>query len=57
MKVEYDGVYANVLKHCPLPCKRCAFCQTFVCTSSPKFNYMFCRLNGLEKDQGYIFKV
>ena len=25
MKIEYDGVYANVLKHCPLPCLRCVF--------------------------------
>ena len=57
MKVEYNEICANVLRHYPLPCKKCAFLQTSVCTDRPKFNYMFCRLNGLEKDQGYIFKV
>ena len=59
MKIEYDGVYANILKHCPLPCFRCAFFKTVVCPCPkiPKFNYALCRLNGFEKDPGYIFKV
>jgi hypothetical protein len=57
MKIEYAGICANVLKHCPLPCTRCVFNQTFVCTSRPNFNYISCGLNGFEKDPGYIFKV
>lgn len=57
MKIEYDGICANVLKDCPLPCKRCSFNQTFVCTSRPNFNYILCGLNGFEKDPGYIFKI
>lgn len=57
MKIEYDGVCANVLKNCPLPCKRCAFDQTLICTNKPNFDYILCSLNGFEKDPGYIFKV
>lgn len=57
MKIEYDGIRANVLRHCPLPCKRCASNKTFVCTNRPNFNYILCGLNGFEKDPGYIFKV
>ncbi len=58
MKIEYDGVYANILKHCSLPCFRCAFFQTSACPpSKPISSYMFCSLNGFEKDSGYIFKV
>lgn len=58
MKIEYDGTCANVLRHCPLPCLRCAFFQTSVCSpSKPIFNYILCNLNGFEKDPGYIFKL
>lgn len=60
MKIEYDGICTNVLKHCSLPCKRCAFFRTFVCPptpSKPIFDYVLCNLNGFEKDPGYIFKV
>ena len=57
MKVEYDGICANVLRHYPLPCRRCAFLQTSVCKHRPKFDYIICGLNGFEKDPGYIFKV
>ena len=57
MKIEYGGICINVLRHYPLPCKKCAFSQTSVCTTIPKFNYIFCGLNGFEKDSGYIFKV
>ena len=57
MKIEYDGICANVLKDCPLPCKRCAFSQTLVCTNRPKFNSVLCGLNGFETDLGYIFKI
>ena len=58
MKIEYDGICANVLKSCPLPCLRCAFFQTSACPpSKPISNYILCSLNGFEKDPGYIFKV
>lgn len=57
MKIEYDGIYTNVLRRRPLPCKKCAFFQTFVCTLRPNFNYILCGLHGFEKDPGYIFKV
>lgn len=57
MKIEYDGICANVLKDCPLPCERCAFYQTFVCTNRPNLDYILCGLNGFEKDPGFIFKV
>lgn len=58
MKIEYDGVCANVLRHCPLPCLRCAFFQTSACLpSKPISDYILCGLNGFEKDRGYIFKV
>lgn len=57
MKVEYNGICIKVLRHHPLPCKNCAFSQTSVCITRPKFNYVLCGLNGLEKDLGYIFKV
>lgn len=57
MKIEYDGICANVLKYCPLPCRRCAFLQTVPCTKILHFGYMFCSLNGFEKDPGYIFKI
>lgn len=56
MKVEYNEICANVLRHCPLPCNRCAFFQTFAC-NRPNFDYILCGLNGFEKDPGYIFKV
>lgn len=57
MKVEYDGIYTNVLRCHPLPCKECAFSQTFVCALRPNFNYILCGLNGFEKDSGYIFNL
>lgn len=57
MKVEYDGICTNVLRHHPLPCTRCAFLQTSVCTIRPKFDNMLCIFNGFEKDSGYIFNL
>lgn len=57
MKIEYAGICANVLKYCSLPCARCAFYQTFVCTNRPNLDYILCGLNGFEKDPGYIFKI
>lgn len=56
MKVEYDGICANVLRQCPLPCKRCAFnCRG--CITRCNSGYFLCGRDGFEKDPGYIFKV
>ena len=56
MKIEYDGICANVLKYCPLPCFRCAFnCRG--CITRWKSGYFPCDRDGFEKDSGYIFKV
>ena len=57
MKINYNEIYANVLKCCPLPCQRCAFFKTSVCPKISEFNHTFCGLNGLEKGPGYIFKI
>lgn len=57
MKIEYDGICANVLRCNPLLCKKCAFFQNCMRIDKPCFTYIDCGLNGLEKDSGYIFKV
>lgn len=56
MKIEYDGICANVLKDCPLPCFCCAF-NFRACSSGYQSSYISCDVDGFEKDQGYIFKV
>ena len=56
MKIEYDGIYAHILKDCPLPCNRCAFNKIVICTR-PNSNYILCGSHGFEKDPGYIFKI
>lgn len=56
MKIEYDGICANVLRRCPLPCLRCAF-HFRGCISKWQSGYVSCNRNGFEKDPGYIFKI
>ena len=57
MKIEYNGVCANVLKNGPLFCFHCAF-NFHACISIYKlFGYLSCDRDGFEKDLGYIFKV
>lgn len=57
MKIEYNGICANILKDCPLPCPRCVFIEHRVCIGRYKFNYLSCGIDGFEKDPGYIFKI
>ena len=57
MKIEYNGIYTNVLRHCPLPCRKCAFFLTLICKNKPNFNYILCGSHRFEKYPGYIFKV
>ena len=56
MKIEYDGIYTNVLRQCPLPCKRCAF-NFRACIGRCQSSYFSCGRDGFEKDPRYIFKV
>lgn len=56
MKVEYNGLCANVLRQCPLPCSRCVFLNQHIC-SRRKFHHLSCGIDGFERDPGYIFKI
>lgn len=57
MKIEYDGICANVLKDCSLPCIRCAFIDYRKCIGRYKFDNLSCGIDGFEKDPGYIFNL
>lgn len=57
MKIEYDGICANVLKYSLRPCAKCAFAYSRVCIGMYKFDHLTCIRDGFEKDQGFIFKI